>query len=176
MEELELPWSVIDTYFRDNPRALVQHQLNSFNDFFNGGIQRIMKEKNPIRIMKQQDPVSKDFRLKTDLYLGGKNGDKVYFGKPVIYDDERAHFMYPNEARLRNMTYGVTIHYDIDVDYYIMNDDGTTTEINNTIEKVLLGRFPIMLMSNMCILNGLEPRVRFNMGECRNDHGGYFHH
>ena len=174
MEELELPWSVIDTYFRDNPRALVQHQLNSFNDFFNGGIQRIMKEKNPIRIMKQQDPVSKDFRLKTDLYLGGKNGDKVYFGKPVIYDDERAHFMYPNEARLRNMTYGVTIHYDIDVDYYIMNDDGTTTEINNTIEKVLLGRFPIMLMSNLCILNGLEPRVRFNMGECRNDHGGYF--
>ena len=90
------------------------------------------------------------------------------------YDDERAHFMYPNEARLRNMTYGVTVHYDIDVDYYIMNDDGTTTEINNTIEKVLLGRFPIMLMSNMCILNGLEPRVRFNMGECRNDHGGYF--
>ena len=154
MEELELPWSVIDTYFRDNPRALVQHQLNSFNDFFNGGIQRIMKEKNPIRIMKQQDPVSKDFRLKTDLYLGGKSGDKVYFGKPVIYDDERAHFMYPNEARLRNMTYGVTIHYDIDVDYYIMNDDGTTTEINNTIEKVLLGRFPIMLMSNMCTGGG----------------------
>lgn len=174
MEEIELPWSVIDTYFRDNPRALVQHHLNSFNDFFGGGIQRIMKERNPIRIMKQQDTVSKEFRLRCEIYLGGKNGEKIYFGKPVIYDDERAHFMYPNEARLRNMTYGVTIHYDIEVDYFYMNDDGTTTELNDTIEKVLLGRFPIMLMSNLCILNGLEPRVRFNMGECRNDHGGYF--
>ena len=174
MEELELPWSVIDTYFRDNPRALVQHHLNSFNDFFDGGIQSIMKERNPIRVIKQQNPVTKEFRLRCELYLGGKNGDKVYFGKPMIYDDDRTHFMYPNEARLRNMTYGVTIHYDIEVDYHVVEDDGSTTEMTKTIEKVLLGRFPIMLMSKLCILDGLEPRVRFNMGECRNDHGGYF--
>lgn len=174
MEELEVPWSIIDTFFKDNPRALVQHQLSSFNDFFGGGIQRIMKEKNPIRITKQQDPITKDFHLKCNLYFGGKNGDKLYFGKPIIYDDERAHFMYPNEARLRNMTYGVTVHYDIDVEYTYTELDGTVTELERTVEKVLLGRFPIMLMSNLCILNGLEPNTRFNMGECRNDHGGYF--
>ena len=72
MEEQELPWLVIETYFKDNPRSLVQHHLNSFNDFFGNGIQRIMKEKNPIRIMKQQDPITKEFRLKTELYFGGK--------------------------------------------------------------------------------------------------------
>ena len=82
--------------------------------------------------------------------------------------------MYPNEARLRNMTYGVTVHYDIDVNYSLIEDDGSVTNIENTIEKVLLGRFPIMLMSKLCILDGLEPNVRFNMGECRNDYGGYF--
>ena len=27
-----------------------------------------------------------------------------------------------------------------------------------------------MLMSKYCILNGFDPEVRFNMGECRNDH------
>ena len=174
MEEQELPWLVIETYFKDNPRSLVQHHLNSFNDFFGNGIQRVMKEKNPIRIMKQQDPITKEFRLKTELYFGGKNGNKIYFGKPIIYDDERAHFMYPNEARLRNMTYGVTVHYDIDVNYSLIEDDGSVTNIENTIEKVLLGRFPIMLMSKLCILDGLEPEVRFNLGECRNDNGGYF--
>ena len=175
IQEQELPWSVIDTYFKDNPNALVQHHLNSFNDFFENGLVNIIKEKNPIRIMKQQIPDTEEFRLRADLYIGGKKGDKIYYGKPVIYDDERAHFMYPNDARLRNMTYGVTIHYEIDIDYFVTDENGNVTETQTTLpNKILLGRFPIMLMSNLCILSGMEPRVRFNMGECRNDRGGYF--
>ena len=31
-----------------------------------------------------------------------------------------------------------------------------------------------MLQSDLCILKGLSREVRFNMGECRNDYGGYF--
>jgi DNA-directed RNA polymerase II subunit RPB2 len=31
-----------------------------------------------------------------------------------------------------------------------------------------------MLQSDLCILNSLDKNVRFNMGECRNDYGGYF--
>ncbi len=167
---------IIDKYFHDNPLTLVQHHLDSYNDFFDTGIQRIFKEKNPIRIMKQQNPKTQEFQLKCNLYLGGKNGDKLYYGKPVIYDEGRDHFMYPNEARLRNMTYGITIHYDIDVEFFISPDGEKLEEPSETmtIEKIFLGRFPIMLMSNLCILKGLAPTVRFEMGECKNDYGGYF--
>lgn len=31
-----------------------------------------------------------------------------------------------------------------------------------------------MIQSDLCILKSLSPEVRFNMGECRNDFGGYF--
>ena len=31
-----------------------------------------------------------------------------------------------------------------------------------------------MLQSNFCILEGLAPQARFEMGECSNDPGGYF--
>ena len=31
-----------------------------------------------------------------------------------------------------------------------------------------------MLHSNLCILKGLTREARFNLGECRNDYGGYF--
>ena len=41
------------------------------------------------------------------------------------------------------------------------------------LEKIYLGRFPIMLRSNLCVLK-LEQEVRFNAGECRDDNGGYF--
>ena len=174
MEE-RFPWLIIDKYFNDNPNNLVAHHLDSYNSFFNDGIKRIFKEKNPIRLMKVQDPTTKEFALRCNMYLGGKNGDRLYYGKPVIYDEDREHFMYPNEARLRNMTYGMTIHYDVEVEFLIQNPD-TQEIVESTmlLEKIFLGRFPIMLQSDFCILNGLDKQVRFRMGECRNDKGGYF--
>ena len=45
---------------------------------------------------------------------------------------------------------------------------------NYTIEKQFLGRFPIMTQSDFCILGGMPREARFNVGECRNDPGGYF--
>ena len=50
---------------------------------------REYSEKNPIRIMKEQDEKTKEFNLKCNLYLAGKNGDKIYYGKPIIFDDKR---------------------------------------------------------------------------------------
>jgi len=176
----ELAWEVIDKYFEDNPNILVNHHLASYNDFIKNGIKRIFKEKNPIILQKEEDPETNIFRLRCELYIGGKNGNKVYYGKPIIYDDEnnglvkRSHFMYPNEARLRNMTYATTIHYDVDVDFIMREHDGSVVRNTITLEKIFLGRFPIMLQSELCILYGLNPSVRFNMGECRNDYGGYF--
>jgi len=174
MEE-RFPWLIIDKYFNDNPNYLVAHHLDSYNSFFNEGLKRIFKEKNPIKIMKEQDPKTGEFALKCEMYLGGKNGDKLYYGKPIIYDENREHFMYPNEARLRNMTYGITIHYDVEVDFFIKNAaTGELEQSSTLLPKIFLGRFPIMLQSDLCILNGLDRQVRFRMGECRNDRGGYF--
>jgi DNA-directed RNA polymerase II subunit RPB2 len=177
----ELPWKVIQRLFDDDPQMMVRHHIDSYNDFFGKGIFKIFRERNPIILQKEQDPDTQEFNLRCELYLGGKNGDKVYFGKPIIYDDDREHYMFPNEARLRNMTYGTTIHYDIDVVFKIAVPDetaggsGRRIEVTTaTLERILLGRFPIMIQSNMCILHGLEPKARFYMGECKNDYGGYF--
>ena len=174
----DVSWKLIDKYFQDNPYNLVAHHLDSYNDFFSNGIFKIFRENNPIRFIEREDEKgeNKEKRNQALLYLGGKDGMKLYFGKPVIYDDQdRAHYMYPNDARLRNMTYGVSIHYDVEVDY-IFYDSETGEEQKKTslLEKIYLGRFPIMLQSNLCVLKNLATDVRFNMGECRNDYGGYF--
>ena len=137
-------WNIIDKFFNDNPTFKVKHHLESYNDFFQNGIKQIFKEKNPIKLMKNQDPRTKEYRLQCNLYLAGRNGDKLYYGKPVIYDDNRTHFMFPNEARLRNMTYGFSIHYDVDVEFKMIVDgeDGETETIvkEATLEKMFLGR------------------------------------
>ena len=187
-----IAWNLIDKYFTDNKYNLVAHHLDSYNDFFSKGIFQIFRENNPIRFIERETETSEETTTKKSkstkigdkenpneclIYLGGKDGTKIYLGKPIIYDDDNSkpypHYMYPNDARLRNMNYGVTIHYDIDVEYIYYNGDQKMEE-TKTYEKIYLGRFPIMLHSNLCILRGLSTEARFNMGECRNDYGGYF--
>jgi DNA-directed RNA polymerase II subunit RPB2 len=173
MDKENISWKLIDKYFKDNPNCLVSHHLESFNDFFRSGIKRIFYENNPIRFIEREEESEQGKRNECLLYLGGKEGDRIYYGKPVIYDDNNSHYMYPNEARLRNMTYGITIHYDVDVEFIYYIDDEKKTQTMN-LNKIYLGRFPIMLQSELCILNNMSSEVRFNAGECRNDYGGYF--
>ena len=256
-------WNIIESHFKNDPQSLVRHDIESFNDFFTNGILKIFNETNPIRIQSKYDPnlakydptIEKtnpklgfgEYKSQALIYLGGKDGSKIYFGKPVIYDDNRNHYMYPNEARLRNMTYGMTIQYDVEIDYIDILDEGElpkavdatnqpleaveeeeeeeeeytnfkkkgggpknpikrpsakkqskrseltpseTTQIREStqrsmvaknvqktsvvLEKIYLGKFPIMVQSDFCVLSGLHPNLRFQMGECRNDRGGYF--
>ena len=188
MDHSQISWKTIDTFFKDNEHILVKHHIDSYNNFFSTGIQEIFKDRNPIRFFKEIDNETQEYKYECELYLGGINCDKIYYGKPIIYDEtdediSRAHYMYPNEARLRNMTYGFTIHYDVDVKFKILieKNDGSTGidkfhihEETIQLEKLYLGRFPIMVQSNMCLLKGLEPNARFYMGECKNDPGGYF--
>ena len=187
MDSNAISWKIIDKMFKDNPNMIVKHHIDSYNQFFSTGLRDVFKNNNPLRFFKELDKETNQYKLECELYFGGVDTDKIYYGKPIIYDEnngeKREHYMYPNEARLRNMTYGITIHYDIDVKFKILIDkeDGSTgmnkfrvIEHTETMEKIYLGRFPIMLQSNLCLLNGLNRQARFNMGECKNDPGGYF--
>jgi len=192
-----IPWNIIDKLFNDNPNLLVAHHIDSYNEFMSNGIRQIFREHNPIVFQKEKDEKTDTFRNVSRFYLGGKNGDKIYYGKPVIYDEtgttSRVHYMYPNEARLRNMTYGVTIHYDVEVEFdNVVFEEEVEQEIGSekertsalavsrektvtiTLPQILLGKFPIMVHSNLCILTGLPKDVAYNLGEDKSDHGGYF--
>ena len=119
-----------------------------------------------------------DYNYQTKLYIGGKEGDKVYYGKPVIAYENGNRFMYPNEARLKNFTYSISIHYDIHVEVKLFIPDGVgkfkEENTNFLLEKIYMGKFPIMLKSKLCILHGMSKQVMNNMGEDTNESGGYF--
>ena len=80
--------------------------------------------------------------------------------------------MFSNEARLRNMS-GFNSLWRRSWFYYSKwrrTDKPIQTSI--TLEKILLGRFPIMLQSSVCVLKNLSREARFNMGEWNDQ--GYF--
>ena len=85
MEQKDIIWKIIDTYFKDNPDFSVKHHLNSYNSFIINGIPQILRERNPIRMIKEYNDQVKDYRYKMNLYIGGKDGRKIYYGKPIRY-------------------------------------------------------------------------------------------
>jgi len=167
-------FKMIDTYFREN--TLVNHHISSVNNFYNVDIPKIFKDKNPIKYYSEFLEDRKEYRYETHIYIGGKEANKIYYGKPVIFDETNKHYMFPNEARLRNMTYGISIHYDVDIELMVHDQDEPTI-IRATLpsnDHFFLGLFPIMLQSNLCVLNRLPKETRYTMGECNHDYGGYF--
>lgn len=106
---------------------------------------------------------------------------EIYFNSltpPTIFENNGSQkHMYPNEARLRNFTYASNTY--IDFKYKTRERFGRgLNEINEistqTIEKVQLGKLPIMLGSKACILSSISNNKRIDYEECEYDQGGYF--
>ena len=94
-----------DKMLNDVDFSWVSHHLESCNLFYNKGISKLFKEHNPIQTFHEYNDSIDDYKYKCRLFLGGKNADKIYYGKPIIYENSNQKFMYPNEARLKNMNY-----------------------------------------------------------------------
>ena len=59
--------------------------------------------------------------------------------------------------------------------YNIDSDTGEERTLKNELmEKIPIGKIPIMVRSKYCALNGLSDREIINAGECYFDQGGYF--
>jgi DNA-directed RNA polymerase II subunit RPB2 len=109
-------WNIIESYIQENPQYLVKHHIESYNDFFQNGIFQIFRDKNPLSLYYDYDSVNNLYTNQCHFYFGGKTGKRIYFGKPTINDNGNVHYMYPNEARLRDMNYSMPIHYDIEIE------------------------------------------------------------
>ena len=172
----ELHFKIIDKYFKEN--TLVEHHLSSCNFFYENSIKKVFSDLNPLTYYSEFNEDAKIHKYNVEMYIGGKEGQLIYYGKPVIYDNDHLHYMFPNEARLRNMSYGISIHYDVEIEFTIYDQTFKKfKKINKTIpdkDHFFLGMFPIMTQSKLCVLYNLPKETIYTMGECKHDYGGYF--
>ena len=166
---MEDTWKVLDTYFESNKYFLTKHHLSSFNDFISNKIITTIAALNPIITIKTTPEVTHEI----NVFIGGVKGQNIYINKPTIVENGEQRLLYPNEARLRDMTYQSEIFADIYVKY--ITKSGTGEQIyEERFTSVKIGAIPIMLHSNICVLNNQVPEILREMGECKYDQGGYF--
>ena len=190
----DLAASIITLYFTNTTTSLSRYALDSYNYFVTKELPELIFNQNPITILKE--PLGRKdsgvYVYKTEIFIGGdveKPEDlNLQFASPIITldDGKTVRRMFPMEARLRNLTYAVSVLADIRIKVTMTTlNPGTGTgdvqaaykveEILNMERKAYpLFNLPIMLRSTLCVTNTPEfPRLKA-MGECQYDQGGYF--
>jgi DNA-directed RNA polymerase II subunit RPB2 len=196
--EVESCWAVITSYF--DSKGLVRQQLDSFDHFLKHSIQNVVDE-NPIAkvIPQNQYFVGQETDSNENTYYQIKF-DQVYLSRPTMRESDGVTSpMYPNEARLRNLTYAAPLFCDIEFSQYEVekddqvkrerlrddpdgNVDNEVEEMRQMISQEFIGDIPIMLRSSHCSLSGdlaedsakLSDKELTELGECVFDQGGYF--
>ena len=172
---IEDPWTIIESYFGDQHlERLVRHQLESYNNFVGYQIIKTIEMFNPVNIKSENDYDDKSGKYSLEMFI---TFDNFHIYRPQIHENNGAiKLMFPQEARLRNFTYASSMTIDINIKYVIR--DGPNLEnvktLYKTLPKIHIGKLPIMLKSNICVLNQYKYVDTKHTGECKYDAGGYF--
>ena len=172
---IETPWNIIESYFKGQQlERFVRHQLESYNNFVSYQIIKTIEMFNPVHIASEQDfdQASKKYAL--EIFITFEN---FHIYRPQIHENNGAiKLMFPQEARLRNFTYSAATTIDVNIKYVIRNGSNleNTQIFHKTIPGVHIGKLPIMLKSNICVLNQYKHFDNEKTGECKFDAGGYF--
>ena len=167
-----MEWEAIAAFFqKDGASRLVEHQVESFEDFIRNKVPLIVSSIAPIVVWHEQDPVSKKFKYEFRLTF-----ENVTYMKPRIQEATgRIKPMFPSEARMRNFTYAAQMFAD--VRFVTRAYHGTNLEFfeeqSRVFEGISLGKIPVMLGSSLCLLKDY-PMSLGEVGECSNDPFGYF--
>jgi len=166
-------WQVISAYFEE--KGLVRQQLDSFDEFIQNTMQEIVDESPDILLIPEsQHQISVTPGTTVTRYQ--INFGQIYLSKPTMTEpDGTTQAMFPNEARLRNLTYSAPLYVDMTKTTITTSQLGgeqpPEPEIQN---KVFIGKVPIMLRSTYCMLAESSDKELTDLGECPYDQGGYF--
>jgi DNA-directed RNA polymerase II subunit RPB2 len=182
---------ILNTYFKTHPYPFTSHHIQSYDQFLSDALPSIIQANNPILILKDliTDRPKPVYKYKVEIFIGGLDGKGFYIGTPTVslQDANEVRVLFPNEARLRNLTYSSTVLVDVAIRLTIMKlnkETGTMEAIPMDIielkktealdERIPLFKIPIMLHSKYCILHNKPAEFLRQAGECEYDYGGYF--
>lgn len=172
---------LINSYFTTQKYPYTRHHIDSFDQFMGRDLQSIIRSSNPILIVKDLiKGTTNSYAYKVELFVGGPDASAIKIGTPIVSlnNTEDVRVLFPNEARLRNLSYATDVSGDIMVriTYTDRRPDGQLEERVQelTVPDIRLFRMPIMLHSRYCLLNGKPKEFLQQAGECPYDHGGYF--
>jgi DNA-directed RNA polymerase beta subunit len=172
---IEAPWTIIGSYFQDQHLdRLVRHQLESYNNFVGLQLPQTIEMFNDVHIKSENDFDKESGKYSLEIFIKFEN---FHIYRPQIHENNGSiKLMFPQAARLRNFTYSSAMTIDINIRYVVRNGEnlGNISTFYKTLSKIHIGKLPIMLKSNICVLSQYKYVDNQHTGDCRHDAGGYF--
>jgi DNA-directed RNA polymerase II subunit RPB2 len=176
----KLSRGLLQTYFETFDYPFTRHHIDSYDQFLQQDLPSILRANNPLLLVKEQNPVTQVYKYKAEIFVGGLTGDAIEIGAPTLTlkQGEEVRLLFPNEARLRNLTYASTVYADIvirvTIDSGLSGVASATEPFLQEYKRVPLFQLPICLHSRFCILHGKPASFLQEAGECPQDQGGYY--
>ncbi len=146
-------WPVIEAFF--DYYGLVGQHLDSFNRFNREELQEVVDS------VAKLSPKVEGYHVEL--------GDITVEAPSVREADGSEHPLYPNEARIRNLTYASKLYLDMTP----VRKEGSISTRMETL-RIYIGDMPIMLRSEKCLLHNMSDEQLIKHGEDPKDPGGYF--
>eukprot|EP00049_Salpingoeca_infusionum_P018639 m.358096 g.358096 ORF g.358096 m.358096 type:complete len:1157 (-) comp18035_c0_seq1:234-3704(-) len=158
-------WTIVGSYFKKH--GLVRQQLESYNNFADIAVARIINEQDDIEYEGRPQFTGNDNEAQRREII---RFNQVFMSRPMLYEEDGASSpFFPNAARLRNLTYSAQLFIDIE---HTRIDSGE--EMDKSPGKVMVAEIPVMLHSTICSLHQQTPEQLYQLHECSLDPGGYF--
>jgi DNA-directed RNA polymerase II subunit RPB2 len=173
---MEIPRRLLDQYFQTTSYPYTKHHLDSYNQFLESDLPAIIHSQNPLIVVKDMIKPGQ-YEYTVEIYIGGLDGKALSIGTPTLKNlgGEDVRLLFPNEARLRNLTYSAGVFADILVRVkFARGADGQPAVREVFLPNRPLFEIPVMLHSKPCLLNNKPDEFLRSVGECPYDQGGYF--
>ncbi|MFU8653997.1 DNA-directed RNA polymerase subunit B'' [Methanotorris formicicus] len=145
---------LVDAFFKEH--SLVKHHIDSYNDFIENKLQKIVDE---VGILETE--IKGGYKIKFG---------KVRVGKPITKEaDGSVRKITPMEARIRDLSYSAPLYLEMTP----IIEEGEDEREGETVE-VYIGELPVMLGSKICHLYGKSKGELIELGEDPEDPFGYF--
>lgn len=180
---------LLNKYFKTFSYPFTHHHINSYDNFIANDIPAIIKASNPILLLEEKVGNTDEYAYKVEIFIGGLNGDQFFIGTPTISlkGNSEIRTLYPNEARLRNLSYAASVETNIVIrvtftrpneagklEKFVVLYDPSIDKKYDYLSHVPLFQIPIMLHSRYCLLHDKPNIFLKQVGECPYDYGGYF--
>ncbi len=156
--------------------TLVDFVLNSYNYFIDEGLEKELTNLFHIKKRLKNNREGSDYDRSIESYDMEFYFINIKIGMPLMYNEQLGcqTIMTPYDARKLGKTYSSDVRGSIVVKLTANFNNGTKSNIETTVNDLLLFKIPIMVGSHKCHTYGKTLSEKRNMKEDVFGNGGYF--